>query len=135
MLAGRLVDLKLGSRPVLVDGALQSPQLLLLQHVAIDPHLRGVFVFGIGPVGHATTVRAAMEGVVLLSILISVCLWSFDPDVLGAKIGPQRPVATADVAVTLVELHGRRGECELDGFAVACCCTPAGRSGHDEFYS
>ena len=34
--------------------------------------------------------------------------------------------------MTLVELFSRRGECELDGFAVACCYTRgARRSGHN----
>ena len=132
MLVGDVVDLELGSIPILVDCALESPKLLLLQHVAIDTHLRGVLVFGVCPVGHATTVRAAMEVVVLLSILISICLWSFDLDVFGVIVSPQRSVATADVAMTLVELLSRRGECELDGFAVASCCTrAASRSGHD----
>ncbi len=118
---------------MLVDCALESPKLLLLQHVAIDTHLRGVLVFGVCPVGHATTSRAAMEVVILLSILISICLWSFDLDVFGVIVGPQRSVATADGATTLVELLSRRGECELDGFTVACCCTRgASRSGHDD---
>lgn len=118
---------------MLVDCALESPKLLLLQHVAIDTHLRGVLVFGVCPVGHATTARAAMEVDILLSILISICLWSFDLDVFGVIVGPQRSVATADGATTLVELLSRRGECELDGFAVACCCTRgASRSGHDD---
>ena len=118
---------------MLVDCALESPKLLLLQHVAIDTHLRGVLVFGVCTVGHATTARAAMEVVILLSILISICLWSFDLDVFGVIVGPQRSVATADGATTLVELLSRRGECELDGFAVACCCTRgASRSGHDD---
>lgn len=115
---------------MLVDCALESPKLLLLQHVAIDTHLRGVLVFGVCLVGHATTARAAMEVVILLSILISICLWSFDLDVFGVIVGPQRSVATANGATTLVELLSRRGECELDGFAVACCCTS--RSGHDD---
>jgi hypothetical protein len=133
MLVGDVVDLELGSIPILVDCALESPKLLLLQHVAIDTHLRGVLVFGVCPVGHATTARAAMEVVILLSILISICLWSFDLDVFGVIVGPQRSVATADGATTLVELLSRRGECELDGFAVACCCTQgASRSGHDD---
>ena len=94
--------------------------------------------------GHATTARAAMEvncctekatraanrwqcyvGLycninILLSILISICLWSFDLDVFGVIVGPQRSVATADGAMTLVELLSRRGEYELDGFAMAC---------------
>ena len=118
---------------MLVDCALESPKLLLLQHVAIDTHLRGVLVFGVCPVGHAATSRAAMEVVILLSILISICLWSFDLDVFGVIVGPQRSVTTADGATTLVELLSRRGECELDGFAVACCCTRgASRSGHDD---
>ena len=131
---GHVVDLERGSRPVLVDCALESPKLLLLQHVAIDTHLRGGLVFGVCRVGHATTVRAAMEVVILLSILISICLWSFDLDILRVIVGPQRSVATADVAMTLVELLSRRGECELDGFAVACCCTRgSSRSGHDDF--
>jgi hypothetical protein len=133
MLVGDVVDLELGSIPMLVDCALESPKLLLLQHVAIDTHLRGVLVFGVCPVGHATTARAAMEVVILLSILISICLWSFDLDVFGVIVGPQRSVATADGATTLVELLSRRGECELDGFAVACCYTQgASRSGHDD---
>lgn len=133
MLVGDVVDLELGSIPILVDCALESPELLLLQHVAIDTHLRGVLVFGVCPVGHATTFRAAMEVVILLSILIGICLWSFDLDVFGVIVGPQRSVATADVAMTLVELLRRRGEREFDGFAVACCCTRAASgSGHDD---
>ena len=133
MLVGDVVDLELGSIPILVDCALESPKFLLLQHVAIDTHLRGVLVFGVCLVGHATTARAAMEVVILLSPLISICLWSFDLDVFGVIVGPQRSVATADSATTLVELLSRRGECELDGFAVACCCTRgASRSGHDD---
>lgn len=133
MLVGDVVDLEWGSIPMLVDCALESPKLLLLQHVAIDTHLRGVLVFGVCLVGHATTARAAMEVVILLSILISICLWSFDLDVFGVIVGPQRSVATADGATTLVELLRRRGEYELDGFAVACCCTRgASRSGHDD---
>ena len=118
---------------MLVDCALESPKLLLLQHVAIDTHLHGVLVFGVCRVGHATTARAAMEVDISLPILISICLWSFDLDVFGVIVGPQRSVATADGATTLVELLSRRGECELDGFAVACCCTRgASRSGHDD---
>ena len=133
MLVGDVIDLELGSSPILVDGALQCPELLLLQHVAVDTHLRGVCVFSVCPVGHATTDRAAMEVVILLSILISICLWSFDLDVFGSIVGPQRSVATADSTTTLVKLLSRRGECELDGFAVACCYTrSAGRSGHDD---
>ena len=133
MLVGDVVDLERGSIPILVDCALESPKLLLLQHVAIDTHLRGVLVFGVCAVGHATTARAAMEIVILLSTLISICLWPFDLDVFGVIVGPQRTVATADGAMTLVELLSRRGECELDGFAVACCCTRgASRSGHDD---
>ena len=133
MLVGDVVDLELGSIPILVDCALESPKLLLLQHVAIDTHLRGVLILDVCPVGHATTARAAMEVNILLSILISICLWSFNLDVFRVVVGPQRSVATADGAMTLVELFRRRGECELDGFAVACCCTPgASRSGHDD---
>ena len=133
MLVGDVVDLKLGTIPMLVDYALESPKLLLLQHVAIDTHFHGVLVFGVCPVGHATTARAAMEVKILLSILISICLWSFDLDVFGPIVGPQRSVATADVAMTFVELLSRCGECELDGFAVACCCTRgASGSGHDD---
>lgn len=133
MLVGDVVDLELGSIPMLVDCALESPKLLLLQHVAIDTHLRGVFVFRVCPVGHATTARAAMEVVIFLSTLISICLWSFDLDVFGLIVGPQRSIATADGAMTFVELLSRCGECELDGFAVACCCTRgASRSGHDD---
>ena len=134
MLVAGLVDRELGSRPILVDRALESPQLLLLQHVAIDTHLRGILVLGVRPVGHAPTVRAAVEAVVLLSILIRIRLWSFDPDVFGVVVRPHRPVAAADVAVALVELLRRRGERERHGFAVACSCAPgAGRSGHDRF--
>jgi hypothetical protein len=133
MLVGDVVDLELGSIPILVDCALESPKLLLLQHVTINTHLRGVLVFCVCPVGHATTARAAMEVVILLSILVSICLWSFDLDVFGIIVGPQCSVATADGATTLVELLSRRGKRELDGFAVACCCTRgASRSGHDD---
>lgn len=131
MLVGDVVDLELGTIPILVDCAFKSPKLLLLQHVAVDTHLSGVLVFGVCPVCHATTARAAMEVVILVSILISICLWSLDLDVFGVIVGPQGSVATADGATTLVELLSRRGECELDGFAVACCCTRgASRSGH-----
>ena len=108
---------------MLVDCALESSKLLLLQHIAIDTHLRGVLVFGVYLVGHATTARAAMKVVIFLSKLISICLWSFDLNVFRVIVGPQCSVATADGAMTLVELLSRRGECELDGFAVACCCT------------
>ena len=108
---------------MLVDCALESPKLLLLQHIAIDTHLRGVLVFGVCLMGHATTARAAMKVVIFLSKLVSICLWSFDLNVFRVIVGPQRSVATADGAMTLVELLSRRGECELDGFAVACCCT------------
>ena len=133
MLVGDVVDFERGSIPILVDCALESPKLLFLQHVAIDTHLRSVLVFGVCLVGHATTARAAMEVVIPLSELISICLWAFDADVFGVIVGPQRSVATADGAMTLVELLGRRGECEFDGFAVACCCTRgASRSGHDD---
>ena len=73
-----------------------------------------------------------MEVVNLLAILIGICL-PFNLNVFGFIVSPQRSVSTADVAVALVELLSRRGKGELDGFAVACCCTPAaGRSGHDE---
>ena len=123
MLVGDVVGLELGSIPMLVDCALKSFKLLFLQHVAIDTHLRGVLIFGVCPVGHATTARAAIKGNILLSILISICFWSFDLDVFGVIVGPQRSVATADGATTLVELLSRRRECELDSFAVACCCT------------
>ena len=133
MLVGDVVDLELGTIPILVDCSLESPKLLLLQHVAIDTHLRGVLVFSVCPVGHATAARAAMEVDILLSILISICLWSFDLDVFGVIVCPQRSVATADGTTTLVELLSRRGEYELDGFAVASCCTRgASRSGHDD---
>ena len=133
MLFGDVVDRELGTIPILVDCALESPKLLLLQHVAIDTHRRGVLVLDFCPVGHATTGRAAMEVNSLVSILISICLWSFDLDVFRFIVGPQRSVATADGAMTLVELLSRRGECEFDGFAVACCCTRgASRSGHDD---
>lgn len=133
MLVGDVVDRELGSIPIFVNCTLESPKLLLLQHVAIDTHLGGVLVFGVCPVGHATTARAAMEVDILLSILISICLWSLDLDVFGIIVGPQRSVATAHVAMTLVELLSRRGECELDSFAVACCCTRgASRSDHDD---
>lgn len=132
MLISDVVDLELWTIPILIDYALQSPKLLLLQHVAINTHLRGVLVLDVCPVSQAPTVRAAMEGNPLLSILISISLWSFDLDVFGAIVGPQRSVATADGAMTLVELLSRRGEGQLDGFAVACCCTRgASRSGHD----
>ena len=73
-----------------------------------------------------------MEAVVLLSPLINIRLWSFDLDVFSSVVGPQRSVATADGAMTLVELLSGRGKCELDGFAMACCSTEAAsRSGHD----
>ena len=88
MLVGGVVDLELGSLSMLVDYALESPKLLLLQHVAINTHLRGVLVFGVCPVSHATTARAAMEIVILLAIPISICLWTFDLDVFGAIVGP-----------------------------------------------
>ena len=61
-----------------------------------------------------------MEVNSLVSILISICLWSFDLDVFGSIVGPQRSIATADGAMTLVELLSRCGKGELDGFAVAC---------------
>ena len=73
--------------------------------------------------GHATALRAAMEVIVPFSVLISICLRSFDLDVLRIIVGPQRSVATAAGTSALVELLSRRGERELDGFAVACCCT------------
>ena len=88
MLVGDVVDLKLGAIPMLIDYTLESPKLLFLQHVAIDAHLGGVLVFGVCPVGRATTARAAMEVNILLSILISICLWSFDLDVFGVIVGP-----------------------------------------------
>ena len=117
---------------MLIDYTLESPKLLFLQHVAINTHLRGVLVFGVGPVGRTTTARAAMEVNILLAILISICLWSFNLDVFRVIVGPQRSVATADSAMTLVKLLSRRGECELDGFAVAFCYTRgARRSGHN----
>ena len=129
MLIGEVVELELRTFAILVDCTLEFPQLLLLQHVAIDTHLLGVLAFGVCPVGHATTARAAMEGIILLAVLISICLWSFDLDVFGVIVGPQRSVATADIAMTLVEDLSRRGECELNGFAVACCYTC--RSSHN----
>lgn len=67
-----------------------------------------------------------MEVVVLVSTLVDVCLWSFNLDILGPIVGPQRSIATAKAAMTLVELLGRRRECELDGFAVACGYAPGG---------
>ena len=105
---------------MLINHTLESAKLLFLQHVAIDTPLWGILISGVCPVGRATTAWAAMEVNILLPILICICLWSFDLDVFGVIVGPQRSVATADGAMTLVELLSRRGECELDGFAVAC---------------
>ena len=131
-LVGDVVDLERGSIAILVDCALESLKVVFLQHVAIDTHLCGILVFGVCRVGHATTARAAMKVCSLLSILIELCLWSFDLDVLRSIIGPQRSIATTDGTTTLVELFSRRGEHKLDGLAVTCCCTQgAGRSGHD----